>query len=202
LVRPRQGSVEKRARHVPADFIEVDRAVSRLTYKSGSPYQKGPTPGRKFMRIKLFMVTVLALAVLTQAHAEESKIFGDELRQSAPPPPSPPPAEVRPTKDELIAKAKIFAADEIPIWKAQLRSAAAGGAKTYEWQLPTPTGPDPYTGTHYFLDLKSMDEMRVFWGTYFDILKQNMPGVAVTIKYFDSASYEGKPHGVEMTASW
>jgi hypothetical protein len=156
------------------------------------------------MRLKWFLAIMLALAPLAQAHGEEPKSFADELRQLAPPPPPPPPpAEVRPSEDELIAKAKEFAVNEIPIWKNQLRGAAAADrAKSYTWQLPNPTGCDRYLGNHCDLDLKSMDEMRVFWGTYFDILKRNMPGVAITLKYMDAPSYGGEPHGVEITASW
>jgi hypothetical protein len=150
------------------------------------------------MRSKLLLAFMLVLAPLAQAHAEEYNL-GAELKRLAPQPPPRPPAEVRPSKDELIAMAKESAANELPILIAELTGAATHGDTSKEWQFPNRR---PLTGVPSGVYLKSMDEMRAYWGTYFDILKRSMPGVTLTLKYWNGPSYDGEPSGCQITASW
>ena len=149
------------------------------------------------MRLRLPLIVMLLVFPLTHAPAEEAKSFKDKLREMAPQPPPPPPPEVMHTKEELRAKARQLAQTEVPITRVNLERAAAQGEKSYSWWIDNPMGQraigDPW------LDLKSIDEMRVFAEALVGILKLNMTGVAFSLKY---PEYPGKPRSFQITASW
>ncbi|MCG2625612.1 hypothetical protein L6654_03165 [Bradyrhizobium sp. WYCCWR 13023] len=148
------------------------------------------------MRSKLLFAFLLALAPVTQSLAES---FGDELRRLAPPAPPSPPKEVRPSKDELTARAKKEAEGAVAIWRAQLRGLAAHGDTSYVWEFHNP---NYFPNGIVSLELQSMDEMRTYCGTYFGIIERGLPGVTLNLKYWNGPSYEGKPSGCQITASW
>jgi hypothetical protein len=157
----------------------------------GRPY------GRAVMRLRLPLIVMLLVFPLAHTPAEEAKSFRDKLREMAPQPPPSPPPEVKHTKEELIAKARELAQTEVPLAKVNLERAAAHGEKSYSWWVYNPLGQGAFGDP--WLDLKSIDEMRVFAEALVDVLKLNMTGVAFALKY---PEYPGKPRSFQITASW
>jgi hypothetical protein len=165
------------------------------------------------MRLKLFLLLMLAIAPLAGARAEDPQTFRDELRKLMPAPPAPPPPDVPHDEEELIAKAKEYCAVNLPTLKDLLRTLAKDGQREFTWHEYNPIRKQLRDGKlswqgkqpgQIWLEFNSTKEEQIFWVAVFDVLRGEMPGVQFYLDtdYTSAPTPPYHPTMVAITASW